>query len=124
MGLASIKGMANLPVFQSVVRMILIATHWSQRREWIDQLPTKEEVSIFLASIYCNIPEIQSKLDRSNFKRIMDNISETEITDDFFFNHTEELLIILSIISSHNIKIIFVINRVVKMPGYTINNGF
>ena len=29
LGLASIKGMANLPVFQSVVRMILIATHWS-----------------------------------------------------------------------------------------------
>ena len=124
LGMACTQDMNNLPVFQVVVRIIIIATRWSQSSEWKDQIPTTEEVSEFLATIYCNLPEIQSKINRLNFKIIMDKISETEIDDEFFFSYTEEIFIILSIISAHNIKLIFGINRPLKSPGFSINEGY
>ena len=124
MGLVPYERIPEQPIYNFVVKLAIIATRWSQNKEWNDKLPTKEEVSIFLATIYCHISEIQSKVERTTFRIIMDRISESDIDDEFFFTYAEELLIILSVISAHNIKLIFGIGRELKAPFMNINLGY
>ena len=113
----------DLPLFKCVVYYILTAIRWSQNKADQEFQP-EQGTPLFLGSIFCHLTEIQTSISEEKFKLIVDNISNGEIQDKFFLDYCVEFLIILSIISRHNIKIIFGSKRVIAAPFFCVTSGF
>ena len=79
----------------------------------------KNDIDLFLNGLFSCITKIRGILGAgSEINMILHHIIFEKITDDYFFENFQIILLMFGFIAKRNIKIVFGMNKIVKKPFF------
>jgi len=100
--------------FESFILLILKCIYIHEKKDL-----GKNDIDLFLNGLFSCITKIRGILGAgSEINMILHHIIFEKITDDYFFENFQIILLMFGFIAKRNIKIVFGMNKIVKKPFF------